>query len=102
MKICYCTLGFPPATGLGGPALNAYYLAKALVARGHAVTVLCTNLAGKNQKLFPETRRVLYEGVDVLYLNTQRLVPLGAHSFGLFITPDLGSFLTLAVSSSGS
>jgi glycosyltransferase involved in cell wall biosynthesis len=93
MKICYCTLGFPPAPGLGGPTLNAYYLTKALMARGHRVTVLCTNLASKNQKLFPETRRVPYEGVDVLYLNAQRLIPLGAHSFGLFITLDLGSFL---------
>jgi glycosyltransferase involved in cell wall biosynthesis len=85
MKICYCTLGFPPATGLGGPTLNAYYLTKTLVARGHEVTVVCTNLASKHQRLFPETRRVLCEGVDVIYLNTYRLFPLGLHSFGLTV-----------------
>jgi glycosyltransferase involved in cell wall biosynthesis len=93
MKICYCTLGFPPATGLGGPTLNAYYLTKALVARGHAVTVICTNLASKHEKLFPETRRLWYEGVDVIYFNTYRLFPLGLHSFGLFVSPNMIGFL---------
>jgi len=92
MKICYCTLGFPPAPGLGGPTLNAYYLAKALVGRGHVVTVVCTNLASKHEKLFPETRRVLYEGVDVIYFNTYRLMPLGLHSFGLFVPPGIVGF----------
>jgi glycosyltransferase involved in cell wall biosynthesis len=92
MKVCYCTLGFPPATGLGGPTLNAYYLTKTLVARGHAVTVVCTNLASKDEKLFPETRRVLYEGVDVIYFNTFRLMPLGVHSFGLHIPPGVVGF----------
>lgn len=92
MKICYCTLGFPPATGLGGPTLNAYYLTKALVARGHAVTVACTNLASRHEKLFPETRRVLCEGVEVVYFNTYRLMPLGLHSFGLFVSPGMVGF----------
>jgi glycosyltransferase involved in cell wall biosynthesis len=93
MKICYCTLGFPPAAGLGGPTLNAYYLTKALVARGHAVTVVCTNLASKDKRLFPESRRVLYEGVEVIYLNTYKLFPLGLHSFGLFVAPGVFAFL---------
>lgn len=92
MKICYCTLGFPPASGLGGPTLNAYYLTKALVARGHTVTVVCTNLASKHKKLFPETRRVLYEGVDVVYTNTYQLTSLGLHSFGLHIQPGVVGF----------
>jgi glycosyltransferase involved in cell wall biosynthesis len=93
MKICYCTLGFPPAPGLGGPTLNAYYLTKALVARGHTVTVTCTNLASRDEELFPETRRVLYEGVDVIYFKTYRLMPLGLHSFGLFVPPGIVGFL---------
>jgi glycosyltransferase involved in cell wall biosynthesis len=92
MKICYCALGFPPASGLGGPTLNAYYLTKALVARGHEVTVACTNLANKHEKLFAETRRVLYEGVEVIYFNTYRLMPLGLHSFGLFVPPGVVGF----------
>jgi glycosyltransferase involved in cell wall biosynthesis len=92
MKICYCTLGFPPATGLGGPTLNAYYLTKTLVARGNTVTVACTNLASRREKLFPETRRLLYEGVEVIYFNTYRLIPLGLHSFGLTVPPGMVSF----------
>lgn len=92
MKICYCTLGFPPATGLGGPTLNAYYLTKALIGRGHAVTVVCTNLAGKYEKLFPQTRRVVREGADVIYFNTYRLFPLGLHSLGLFVSPGMVGF----------
>ncbi len=92
MKICYCTLGFPPAPGLGGPTLNAYHLTKALAARGHAVTVACTNLAGKRRKLFPETRRVLYEDLDVIYFNTHQSIPLGLHSFGLFVSPGMAVF----------
>ena len=92
MKICYCTLGFPPATGLGGPTLNAYYLTKALIGKGHAVTVVCTNLTAKHQKLFPETRRLMREGVDVIYVNTYELMPLGLHSFGLHIQPGVVGF----------
>jgi len=92
MKICYCTLGFPPATGLGGPTLQAYDLTKALVARGHAVTVVCTNLASRREKLFPETRRVLYAGIDTVYFNTYRFIPLGLHSFGLTISPGMVGF----------
>jgi glycosyltransferase involved in cell wall biosynthesis len=64
-----------------------------LVARRHAVTVACTNFAGKHQKLFPETRRVHYDGVDVVYFNAHRLIPLGLHSFGLFFCPGMIGFL---------
>jgi glycosyltransferase involved in cell wall biosynthesis len=72
--------------------LNAYYLTKGLIARGHAVTVACTNIASKHEKLFRETRRVLYEGVDVIYFNTYRLMPLGLHSLGLFVSPPAVGF----------
>jgi glycosyltransferase involved in cell wall biosynthesis len=54
--------------------------------------VACTNLNSRHEKLFPETRRVLYEGVDVIYFNTYRLFPLGLHSFGLFVPPGIARF----------
>jgi glycosyltransferase involved in cell wall biosynthesis len=54
--------------------------------------VVCTNLASKHQKLFPETRRVPSEGVEVIYFNTYRLMPLGLHSFGLFFPPGVVGF----------
>ena len=92
MKICYLSLGFLPATKLGGSIRSATYLTKALTAAGHEVTVCCTNLAGRHEKLFPETRRTSCDGVDVIYFNTYNLFPLGRNSFGLFICPGLPAF----------
>jgi len=92
MKICYFTVGFLPAFKLGGPVHNAYHLTTRLARRGHEVTVVCTNLASKNEKLFPDTRRVDYDGVKVIYFNTYRLFPLGLHSFGLMISPGMLPF----------
>jgi len=92
MKICYFTLGFVPAIKLGGPVQSAYHLTTHLAQRGHDVTVVCTNLASKDEKLFPDTRRVDYEGVHVIYFNTHRLFPLGLHSFGLTISPGMFRF----------
>jgi len=92
MKICYFTLGFMPATKLGGPIQSAYHLTTHLAQRGHDVTVVCTNLASKDEKLFPDSRRLNYEGVRVVYFNTHRLFPLGLHSFGLTISPGMFRF----------
>jgi glycosyltransferase involved in cell wall biosynthesis len=92
MKICYITLGFMPATKLGGPIQNSYSLTQALARRGHEVTVWCGNLADKSSKLFCNTRRSRFESVEVVYFNTHKLFPLGMGSFGLFFWPDLISF----------
>jgi len=92
MKICYLSLGYLPATKLGGSIRSATYLTKALVAAGHEVTVCCTNLADRHEKLFPQTHRVCRDGVDVIYFNTHNLFPLGRNSFGLFICPGLLGF----------
>ncbi len=92
MRICYLSLGFLPATKLGGSIRSASYLTKALTAAGHEVTVCCTNLAARNEKLFPETKRISRDGVDVIYFNTHNLFPLGRNSFGLFVCPELPAF----------
>lgn len=92
MKICYLSLGYLPATKLGGSIRSATYLTKALAAAGHEVTVCCTNLADKHEKLFPKTYRTCRDGVDVIYFNTHKLFPLGRNSFGLFICPGLPRF----------
>src|SRR5215470_5641112 len=97
MKICYFTFGFMPATKLGGPVQSAYHLTTHLAQRGHDVTVVCTNLASKDEKLFPDTRQVDYEDVHVIYFNTHRLFPLGLHSFGLFISPEMVEFCRQAL-----
>lgn len=92
MRICYLSLGFLPATKLGGSIRSASYLTKALTAAGHQVTVCCTNLAGRHEKLFPATQRASCDGVDVIYFNTHNLFPLGRNSFGLFVCPELPAF----------
>lgn len=92
MKICYVTLGFLPAIKLGGPVQNAYHLTRNLVKRGNQVTVVCTNLASRNEKLFSGTQRAVWDGVEVIYFNTLKLFPLGLHSFGLFVSPEMLRF----------
>jgi glycosyltransferase involved in cell wall biosynthesis len=92
MKICYSTLAFMPATELGGPVYNSYHLAKSLVGRGHQITVCCTNLANRTRKLFTRTERRLYDGIDVIYFDTHKLIPLGVNSFGPFVCPDIIRF----------
>jgi glycosyltransferase involved in cell wall biosynthesis len=54
--------------------------------------VACSNLANKHEKLFAETQRVLYEGIDVIYFNNYCLGPLGLHSFGLTVRPGFVGF----------
>jgi glycosyltransferase involved in cell wall biosynthesis len=92
MKICYVTLGFMPAIKLGGPVQNAYHLTTNLKRRGHEITVVCTNLASKNERLFPNTTRSNSEGVEVIYFDVQKLFPLGMHSFGLFLSLGMYKF----------
>ncbi len=81
-----------PATDLGGPIYSSYHLLKALLARGHEVTVCCTNLASKFQKLYAQTERRLYDGIEVIYFNTHRPFPVGSKSFGLFVCPGMIRF----------
>ncbi|HEV2426202.1 MAG TPA: glycosyltransferase [Terriglobia bacterium] len=92
MRICYLTLGFPPAAGLGGAVTNACCLTTSLAAKGHQVTVCCTNLADKYTRLFAGTRRVEHRGVDVMYFHTHKIFPLGRDSFGLFVCQDFVTF----------
>lgn len=92
MKLCYFTLGFMPATELGGPVYNSYHLTKSLLGRGHQVTVCCTNLANRTRKLFIKTERRPYDGIDVIYFDTYKLFPLGVNSFGLFVCPEIIRF----------
>jgi glycosyltransferase involved in cell wall biosynthesis len=91
MRICYLSLGFMPAIRLGGSIRSAYYLTRTLSERGHRVTVCCTNLASKSEKLFSGTRRTSYDGVEVIYFNTYKL-PLGRDSFGAYFCPGMVRF----------
>ena len=70
MNILQVTLGFPPAYGWGGPVRNVYRVGKQLATRGHNVTVYCTNLLDKKNKIQPGTFTREYDGMRVVYFNT--------------------------------
>jgi len=92
MRICYVTLGYPPAFSLGGPVRNAYYLTHELQKLGHHVTVWCSNLSGKHSKLSDRTMRSDESGIHVVRFNTVKCGLLGENSFGVYFWPDLPSF----------
>jgi len=92
MRICYVTLGYPPAFSLGGPVRNAYYLTHELQKLGHHVTVWCSNLSGKHSKLSDRTICSDENGIHVVRFNTIKCGLLGRNSFGVYLWPDLPSF----------
>jgi glycosyltransferase involved in cell wall biosynthesis len=92
MRICYVTLGYPPAFSLGGPVRNAYYLTHELQQLGHHVTVWCSNLLGKHSKLSDRTMRSDENGIQVVRFNTVKCGLLGKNSFGIYFWPDLPTF----------
>jgi len=98
LRICYVTLGYPPAYGLGGPVGNAYHLMQQLKRRSHSVTVWCSNLSGKSSKLSDRTSVSVEQGVEVVRFNTHK-VTWGKASFGIYIWPDLTRYCTRELTS---
>jgi glycosyltransferase involved in cell wall biosynthesis len=92
MRICYVTLGYPPAYSLGGPVRNAYYLTHELQKLGHQVTVWCSNLLDKHSKLSDRTVRSDEDGIHIVRFNTVKWRLFGKNSFGIYFWPDLPSF----------
>lgn len=70
MNILNVTLGFYPAESWGGPVKVVYRCCSELVHRGHTVTVYCTNLFNKKQKIQPGTFERDVNGIRVVYFNT--------------------------------
>ncbi|PYS01970.1 MAG: hypothetical protein DMG12_14625 [Acidobacteria bacterium] len=69
MRIAFVIPYFYPALQYGGQPKSCYELARALVRRGHLVTVLTTDSAGKSRlqlEAGPVSRRNV-EGIDVCY-----------------------------------
>ena len=73
MKILFEALGYGEGDNLGGSVRVAALNARAMAARGHEVTFLCTNLKDNNKKLFKGFHRVRHEGVNIFYLDTRTL-----------------------------
>lgn len=71
MRILYEALGWGDGDNLGGSGRVAQLNARALAARGHEVTFLCTNRRDRRTALYPrEFEAWSAEGVRVVYLRT--------------------------------
>jgi glycosyltransferase involved in cell wall biosynthesis len=73
MHILHVTVGFYPAQAWGGPVRVVHLNGKELVRRGHRVTVYCTNLLDKRQKMGTKTVERTMDGMRVVYFDTLRL-----------------------------
>lgn len=102
MNVLQVTLGFYPATAWGGPVKIVHRNGRELVRRGHRVTVYCTDLLDKVQRINPGTsegrtfeRRTferMVDGMRVVYFNTWRL-PWWPGTLGPVWLPDLPDYL---------
>ena len=70
MRILHVVPTYLPATRYGGPIYAVHGLCRALVARGHEVSVFTTNVDGAGESDVPLDRPVLLDGVNVRYFAT--------------------------------
>ncbi len=67
MKILHVVPTYLPARRYGGPIVAVHGLCRALVRRGHDVTVFTTNVDGESVSDVPLDREVMLDGVRVRY-----------------------------------
>ena len=92
MNILHLTLGFYPAVSWGGPVKIVHQNCKELVRRGHQVSVYCTNLLDKKQKIQPGTFEKRIDGIRVVYFATWN-IPWWPGTLGPIWLPDLPGYL---------
>ena len=102
MNILQVTLGFYPSAAWGGPVKIVHRNGRELVRRGHRVTVYCTDLLDKVQRISPgmsegqtferRTFECLVDGMRVVYFHTRRL-RWWPGTLGPVWLPDLPDYL---------
>lgn len=92
MNILQVTLGFLPANAWGGPVTVVHQNAKELVRRGHRVTIYCSNLLDKRQKIGPGTFEREIDGIRVVYFDTWHL-PFWPGTVGPLWLPRMTTYL---------
>jgi glycosyltransferase involved in cell wall biosynthesis len=92
MHILHVTLGFLPAEAWGGPAHFVYQYGKELIHRGHHVTVYCTNLLDKKNKIRPQTFEQIIDSIRVVYFNAWNL-SWWPGTLGPIWLPNINSYL---------
>lgn len=69
MNILQVTLGFYPSQGWGGPVKVVHQNGRELTRRGHHVTVYCSNLVNKYEKIQPGTFEREMDGMRIVYFD---------------------------------
>jgi glycosyltransferase involved in cell wall biosynthesis len=92
MNILYLTLGFYPALAWGGPVKIVHENCKELVRRGHRVTIYCTNLLNKKEKIYPKTFEKVIDGIRVVYFNAWT-IPNWPGTLGPVWLPEMPQYL---------
>lgn len=72
MKILIIVGAFPPAFELGGPVRTNYYLSRALIAQGHELFVLTTDIGGNGQRHNVPHIDTDWEGIPVRYCRWEK------------------------------
>jgi glycosyltransferase involved in cell wall biosynthesis len=73
MRCLHVVPSYLPATRYGGPIFAVHGLCRALVARGHDVEVLTTNVDGPGDSAVPLVTPVTLDGVQVRYFPSRAL-----------------------------
>lgn len=97
MRILQITPYFYPATSLGGTATVVYQLSKYLIAKGHRVTVLTTDLLNAKKRVkYPKNQEIEIDGIRVVYFkNVSNYLAFDHH---LFFAPKFFSYLISTIS----
>lgn len=93
MNILHVTLGFYPANGWGGPVKVVYDNGRELVRRGHRVTVYCTNLLDKKNRIGTGTFEREVASMRVVYHDTWH-IRWWPGTLGPFWLPGLSAYLS--------
>jgi glycosyltransferase involved in cell wall biosynthesis len=92
MNILQVTLGFYPAQGWGGPVKVVHQNGRELVRRGHNVTVYCSNLVNKYEKIQPGTFEREMDGMRIVYFDTWNIKQWPG-TLGPIWLPDLPAYI---------
>jgi hypothetical protein len=97
VHILHVTLGFYPALHWGGPAKIVYQNGRELVRRGHRVTIYCTNLLNKKNRMHPRTLERQMDGMHIVYFNTWN-ISWWPGTLGPIWLPELRAYLKREIS----
>jgi glycosyltransferase involved in cell wall biosynthesis len=92
VRILHVVPTYLPATRYGGPIYAVHGLCRALVQRGHEVSVFTTNVDGRGESAVPLDQDVSLEGVRVRYFRSEFRRLYYSRRFGRALNAAVRSF----------